>query len=102
MKVIRILAALALLGGIGAGTARATEQEMHQKRLGKYATTDPARPRNLCVCLAPGLPNDGAVGVLVSYEELFPDLTVLVKARCEFPFFDSTGAVVFKLNCIDY
>lgn len=64
MKALRTLAALLILGGIGAGAARAaTDMEILSAKIGKYATLDVSRPRSYCVC-QDGSARHGAAGIV--------------------------------------
>jgi hypothetical protein len=94
MKTLRMLAALLVLGGVGAGVARAaTELQMLQGRFGKYATDDLRRPRSLCVCQN-GTSHHGRVGYLAPFQ-----VNQDVSAVCYVMSFDSEGNWILASSC---
>ena len=103
MKTLRIVVAMLVFGGVGLGTARAaTELELYEAKIGKYATKDIARPRGYCLCQGAG-PLSEAVGRLVSYRDLTDGTTAIAKVRCEVPLFDLPAETSgLALNCVAF
>jgi hypothetical protein len=87
---LAVILGLALAVVVRPPAAGATDRDKFEKRVGKYATTDPAMPKALCHCRS----GAGEVGYVVRQVA-----GSFVTVACSVPVFDGTGGFLMYSPC---
>lgn len=85
-----VLAGLALAVAVRSPAAGATDRDAFEKRVARYATADPAKPRSLCYCQS----GEGETGYVVRQVS-----GSFVTVQCSLPVFGGGGAFIQYSPC---